>query len=278
MRMCSFAQHKAPVAIRTFDVILVTHFQEDAGMAERAPAAVAGDSGGVHFDDFRSFDRHESIPLQERRIIITGAHTATIGLARRGRAYSLGAMVVLNRIYTKTGDKGETALGDGTRLPKHDLRVASYGTVDEANAAIGLARLHARGEIDAMLARIQNDLFDLGADLCVPEGSRRSEGALRIIDSQVERLEHEIDAMNAELSPLKSFVLPGGTPVAAHLHLARAVARRAERLMVELAAREPVGAPALKYVNRLSDHLFVASRYANDKGARDVLWTPGANR
>lgn len=187
-------------------------------------------------------------------------------------------MVILNRIYTKTGDKGETALGDGSRLPKHALRIASYGTVDEANAAIGLARLHAEGEIDAMLARIQNDLFDLGADLCVPEASRKSEGALRITDAQVDRLEREIDAMNADLAPLRSFVLPGGMPVAAHLHLARTVVRRAERLITELAAQETVGAAALKYVNRLSDHLFVASRYANDKGVKDVLWVPGANR
>jgi cob(I)alamin adenosyltransferase len=187
-------------------------------------------------------------------------------------------MVVLNRIYTKTGDKGETALGDGTRLPKHALRIASYGTVDEANAAIGLARLHTSGEIDAMLGRIQNDLFDLGADLCLPEATRRSAGALRITVSQVERLEHEIDAMNAELAPLTSFVLPGGAAASAHLHLARTIVRRAERLMVELAERETIGAAALEYVNRLSDHLFVASRYANDKGGRDVLWVPGANR
>ena len=187
-------------------------------------------------------------------------------------------MVTLNRIYTKTGDKGETALGDGTRLPKDSLRIAAYGTVDETNAAIGLARLHSTGELDAMLARIQNDLFDLGADLCIPETSRHSEKALRIVDAQVERLEKEIDAMNAELQPLKSFVLPGGTPAAAYLHLARTVSRRAERLMVELARAEQIGAPALKYMNRLSDHLFVASRFANDKGAKDVLWTPGANR
>jgi len=187
-------------------------------------------------------------------------------------------MVTLNRIYTKSGDKGETALGDGTRLPKHALRIAAYGTVDEANAAIGVARLHAGGELDQMLARIQNDLFDLGADLCVPEDGRRGEGALRIVDSQVERLEHEIDAMNAELQPLKSFVLPGGTALSAYLHLARTIVRRAERLMVELSQQEKVGAAAIKYVNRLSDHLFVAARYANDKGAKDVLWTPGANR
>jgi cob(I)alamin adenosyltransferase len=199
-------------------------------------------------------------------------------LAPQLHADKFAAMVVLNRIYTKTGDKGETALGDGSRLPKHALRIASYGTVDEANAAIGLARLHAQGDVDAMLARIQNDLFDLGADLCVPEAGRRGEGALRIIDAQVERLENEIDAMNAELEPLKSFVLPGGTQVAAYLHLARTIVRRAERLITELAAQEPIGAAALKYVNRLSDHLFVAARYANDKGAKDVLWVPGANR
>ncbi len=187
-------------------------------------------------------------------------------------------MVVLNRIYTRTGDKGETALGDGTRLPKHALRISAYGTVDEANAAIGLARLHTDGEVDAMLARIQNDLFDLGADLCVPESGKRGGNALRIIDAQVDRLEREIDAMNAELKPLTSFVLPGGTPAAAHLHLARTIVRRAERLIVELSEKEKLGAAAVKYVNRLSDHLFVASRFVNDKGAMDVLWTPGANR
>ncbi|HUO93554.1 MAG TPA: cob(I)yrinic acid a,c-diamide adenosyltransferase [Rhizomicrobium sp.] len=187
-------------------------------------------------------------------------------------------MVTLNRIYTKTGDAGETGLGDGTRVPKDSLRIAAYGTVDETNAAIGLARLHTEGELDQMLARIQNDLFDLGADLCVPPGSKHGENALRIVEAQVERLEKEIDAMNETLSPLKSFVLPGGAPAAAYLHLARTVSRRAERLMVELARSEAVGAPALKYMNRLSDHLFVASRYANDKGAKDVLWVPGANR
>src|SRR6185312_16596491 len=187
-------------------------------------------------------------------------------------------MVTLNRIYTKTVDKGETALGDGSRLPKHALRIAAYGTVDEANAAIGLARLHTSGADDEMLARIQNDLFDLGADLCVPEGGRRSEGALRIVETQVERLEHEIDAMNAELAPLNSFVLPGGTPAAAYLHLARTIVRRAERLIVELSEAETVGAAAIKYINRLSDHLFVMARYANDRGAKDVLWKPGANR
>jgi cob(I)alamin adenosyltransferase len=187
-------------------------------------------------------------------------------------------MVTLNRIYTKTGDKGETALGDGTRVSKTALRIAAYGTVDEINAALGIARLHATGELDAMLARIQNDLFDLGADLCVPETAKRSEGRLRVSEAQVERLEREIDEMNASLKPLTSFVLPGGTAEAAYLHVARVVARRAERLIVELAGKEKVNPAALRYANRLSDHLFVASRYANDKGARDVLWTPGANR
>lgn len=187
-------------------------------------------------------------------------------------------MVTLNRIYTKTGDKGETALGDGSRRPKHDLRVAAYGTVDEANAVLGLARLHAVDEMDAMLSRIQNDLFDLGADLAVPEDGRRGEGRLRIIDSQVERLEREIDTMNAALKPLDSFVLPGGTPVAAHLHQARTVVRRAERMMTELAGIEKVSGAAIRYINRLSDHLFVAARLANDGGKRDVLWVPGANR
>ena len=187
-------------------------------------------------------------------------------------------MVTLNRIYTKTGDKGETALGDGTRRPKHDLRIHAYGTVDETNAAIGLARLHTRGEMDVMLGRIQNDLFDLGADLSTPQDGRRGESRLRIVDAQVERLEREIDLMNEALKPLDSFVLPGGTPAAAHLHLARTTARRAERLMVELATHEKVSATALRYINRLSDHLFVASRLANDAGAMDVLWVPGANR
>lgn len=193
-------------------------------------------------------------------------------------------MVVLNRIYTRTGDDGTTALGTGERRPKHDLRIAAYGTVDETNACLGLARLHTAGphaRLDAMLGRIQNDLFDLGADLATPEGDApAARERLRIVDAQVERLEREIDELNAELAPLRSFVLPGGTPAAAALHLARTVCRRAERLMVELAAdpAERVGGPALKYVNRLSDFLFVASRHVNDRGARDVLWIPGQNR
>jgi cob(I)alamin adenosyltransferase len=189
-------------------------------------------------------------------------------------------MVRLTRIYTRGGDKGETSLGDGSRVAKHALRVAAYGTVDEANAAVGIARLHVAvgAEADAMLGQIQNDLFDLGADLCTPEGGRRGAGALRISEAQVERLEHEIDAMNATLRPLDSFILPGGSAAAAYLHLARTVARRAERLVSELAQAEPVNSAALKYLNRLSDHLFVLGRRLNDNGARDVLWVPGANR
>lgn len=191
-------------------------------------------------------------------------------------------MVRLTRIYTRGGDKGETSLTDGTRVKKHALRVEAVGTVDEANAVIGLARLqtgsHAQAEPDTMLGRIQNDLFDLGADLSTPEGGGGAKGPLRILASQVERLEHEIDAMNAELQPLDSFVLPGGTGLAAALHLGRTVVRRAERLAVALAERETINPEAIKYLNRLSDHLFVLARAANDKGLSDVLWRPGANR
>ncbi|HUC03737.1 MAG TPA: cob(I)yrinic acid a,c-diamide adenosyltransferase [Methyloceanibacter sp.] len=191
-------------------------------------------------------------------------------------------MVVLSKIYTRTGDDGTTALGSGRRVAKYDLRVECYGTLDETNAAIGLARLHTRSDqaLGAMLARIQNDLFDLGAELCYPDGSKDARGRLSVSDAQVERLESEIDALNRELQPLRSFVLPGGTPAASFLHLARTISRRAERLMVALAARpnEPVGGSALRYINRLSDFLFVAARYANDKGQSDVLWVPGQNR
>ena len=187
-------------------------------------------------------------------------------------------MVRLTRIYTRGGDGGETSLGDGSRAPKQSIRLASFGTVDEANATIGMARLHAEGEVDAALARIQNDLFDLGADLCNPLTGRRSEGALRIVPAQVARLEQEIDAWNAALKPLDSFVLPGGTALAAHLHLARTVVRRAERLTAALAASEEINAEVLKYLNRLSDHLFVLSRHVNAKGKGDVLWQPGAHR
>ena len=187
-------------------------------------------------------------------------------------------MVKLTKIYTRGGDAGETSLGDGRRVAKHALCVAAYGTVDEANAVIGLARLHTRGEADDMLARIQNDLFDLGADLCTPEDGRRASGALRITSDQVARLEREIDALNASLEPLRSFVLPGGTEAAARLHMARTVVRRAERLITDLAGRERVNRAALQYANRLSDHLFVLARHLNDGGRSDVLWKPGAHR
>ena len=192
-------------------------------------------------------------------------------------------MVQLTRIYTRSGDKGATGLGNGKRVPKHDLRVEAYGSVDEANAVIGLVRLHTASDpaCDAMLSRIQNDLFDLGADLCVPTAAGEAVGqALRVTPAQVDRLEAEIDHMNAELAPLTSFVLPGGTAASAHLHHARTVARRAERAISALieAEGEAVSITALKYINRLSDHLFVMARYTNDKGARDVLWVPGGNR
>ena len=193
-------------------------------------------------------------------------------------------MVVLNRIYTRTGDDGTTALGSGERRIKSDLRIAAYGTVDETNAAIGMVRLSAATEapdLDAMLGRIQNDLFDLGADLATPPAADEAEGAaLRIVQSQVGRLESEIDALNADLQPLRSFVLPGGTPTAAALHVARTICRRAERLMVDLrrSPGEVVSAAALGYINRLSDFLFVASRHCNHKRGGDVLWVPGKNR
>ena len=193
-------------------------------------------------------------------------------------------MVKLNRIYTRTGDNGTTGLTSGPRRPKYDLRVATYGTVDETNACIGLARLHTATEdalVEAMLGRISNDLFDLGADLSTPEtDTPLAFEPLRIVQAQVDRIEAEIDQLNADLAPLRSFVLPGGTPAATYLHLARTVSRRAERLMTELAATEgeAVAPPALKYINRLSDFLFVASRYLNAKAAGDVLWVPGQNR
>ena len=188
-------------------------------------------------------------------------------------------MVVLNKIYTRTGDDGTTALGSGQRVAKYDLRVEAYGTLDETNAAIGLARLHTDGDLDAMLGRIQNDLFDLGADLCFPDETKDARGRLSVTDAQVERLEAEIDALNHALTPLRSFVLPGGSPEASFLHLARTISRRAERLMVALAAKgDPVGEAGLRYVNRLSDFLFVAARFANDKGKGDVLWVKGQNR
>jgi len=190
-------------------------------------------------------------------------------------------MVQLTRIYTKSGDKGKTALGNGTRVPKNSVRVDAYGTVDETNAVIGVARLHAQGEVDEMLARIQNDLFDLGADLCTPgDGSddNPEQPALRITAKQTERLETEIDQINASLDPLKSFVLPGGSALAAQLHVARTVSRRAERLIVELAGVETINPEAVRYVNRLSDHMFVLARHANSDSKEDVLWQPGLTR
>ena len=190
-------------------------------------------------------------------------------------------MVVLNRIYTRTGDDGTTSLGSGERRKKYDLRVSAYGTLDEVNAVLGLVRLHTAADrnFDAALGRIQNDLFDVEADLCLaekgPGGAR-----LTVTDAQVEWLEGQIDKLNAGLAPLKSFILPGGSPTSAYLHLARTVCRRAERVMVELRDQpgESVSPPSLKYVNRLSDYLFVAGRYTNDNGAKDILWAPGQNR
>jgi len=190
-------------------------------------------------------------------------------------------MVVLNRIYTRTGDRGETALSNGERVPKHALRVEAYGSVDELNATLGLARLHAEGSIAQRIAVIQNDLFDLGADLSRPrmeEDATAPYPVLRIIESQVARLEAEIDGMNADLAPLRSFILPGGSALAAHLHLCRTVARRAERAAVALAASEDSNPEAVKYLNRLSDWLFVAGRVANANGTDDILWVPGASR
>lgn len=190
-------------------------------------------------------------------------------------------MVVLNKIYTKTGDAGETALGNGTRVVKHALRVAAYGTSDELNCFVGVARLEATGDVDAALSRIQNDLFDLGADLCRPDMEKDAESEyppLRMADAQVDRLESEIDAMNDALDPLRSFILPGGSALSAQLHVCRTVARRAERLAVELTTMETVNTAAIKYLNRLSDWFFVAARMANNSGKNDVLWVPGANR
>ncbi len=190
-------------------------------------------------------------------------------------------MVVLNKIYTRTGDAGETALGNGDRVAKYSARVTAYGTVDELNATLGLARLHTAGTMDSQLAAIQNDLFDIGADLCRPEMEKDAEAEyppLRLAPTQVDRLEAEIDEMNKALTPLRSFILPGGSPAAAHLHLCRTVARRAERLVVELSGAEDVNPAAVKFLNRLSDWFFVAARVCNDNGATDVLWVPGANR
>ena len=187
-------------------------------------------------------------------------------------------MVKLNKIYTRTGDGGETSLVNGSRVSKHSLRPSAFGEVDEANSVIGLARFHCKADsrqtADAMLGRIQNDLFDLGADLATPDTGG---SALRVTSIQVERLEAEIDAMNANIEPLNSFILPGGSEASAWLHLARTVARRAERQMTKLAAEEVINDAAIKYINRLSDHLFVLARSLNDNGKTDVLWRPGEN-
>ena len=190
-------------------------------------------------------------------------------------------MVVLNKIYTRTGDKGKTALGNGVRVAKNNSRVAAYGTVDEVNATVGMARLHADDDINQALAHIQNDLFDLGADFCRPDMAKDQDAdyaPLRIVAAQIDRLETEIDEMNANIAPLRSFVLPGGSPLAAHLHLCRTVTRRAERLAVALSVDEDINHLAVKYLNRLSDWFFVAARRANDNGKKDVLWVPGKNQ
>ena len=190
-------------------------------------------------------------------------------------------MVVLNKIYTKTGDSGETALGNGERVAKHSMRVSAYGTSDELNSAVGVARLYSQGDMDQRLSLIQNDLFDLGADLCRPDMEQDADAEyppLRMIASQVARLESEIDQMNEHLEPLRSFVLPGGSALSAHLHICRTVARRAERHCVQLNSAEQINADAVKYLNRLSDWFFVAARTANNDGKDDVLWIPGANR
>ncbi len=190
-------------------------------------------------------------------------------------------MVVLNKIYTKTGDSGETALGNGARVAKYSLRVSAYGTTDELNSSVGVARLYSQGDLDHLLSLIQNDLFDLGADLCRPNMELDADAEytpLRIIDSQVARLEGEIDMMNENLQPLRSFILPGGSALSAHLHICRTVARRAERLCVELTSVEQINADVVKYLNRLSDWFFVAARTVNNNGKNDVLWIPGANR
>lgn len=187
-------------------------------------------------------------------------------------------MVKLDKIYTRGGDKGETSLTDGTRTKKYAPRVEAYGSIDESNSIIGIARLHTNGENDEMLSRIQNDLFDLGADVSLPMGTKFEEHALRINEKQIERLENEIDHMNADIAPLTSFVLPGGSPASAYLHQARTVVRRAERLLVHVSEKEEISQFTIQYLNRLSDHLFVMSRKTNNNGKEDVLWVPGQNR
>jgi len=267
-------EDEALVAIGALDEILVAHFQEDPGVAQGAATAVAGDAAGGDFDGFGHFDWHFRAQEWDRW---PGSYK--LRFAGQGGI----SMVKLDKIYTRGGDLGQSGLTDGSRRSKADVRFAAIGAVDETNSVLGVARLHAGADDDAMLARIQNDLFDLGADLSAPQESRKArssgnQGALRIVAAQVERLEREIDAINAHLAPLTSFVLPGGSALAAQLHVARATARRAEREMVALAAREDVNPCALSYINRLSDHLFVLARAANGVGAGDVLWIPGKGR
>lgn len=200
-------------------------------------------------------------------------------MRNRGTLRETAEKMKLDKIYTRTGDEGKTSLGDGSRLPKFHLRVAAYGSIDEANSALGVARLHVEdADVLHLLQHVQNDLFDVGADLCQPQGNAAADSKLRITSEQVAWLERQIDHFNADLQPLTSFVLPGGSPAAAHMHLARTVTRRAERDVVRLAAEEPVNAAVLQYVNRLSDLLFVLARYLNDKGENDVRWEPGRHR
>jgi cob(I)alamin adenosyltransferase len=241
-------------------------------VAQRAAAAITGNAGGGDFYDFGDLYGHRNLGKFAGK---TDGSGGSYRLVFGGQATDF-PMVRLDKIYTRGGDLGETGLGDGSRVSKADARIAAMGAVDEANAALGIARLGAQGETDAMLGRIQNELFDLGADLCIPENGRKAEGALRVTPAQVARLEREIDAMNERLAPLTSFILPGGSAAAAHLHLARTIARRAETHIVALAQEAAVNPAALQYINRLSDHLFVMARLANAGG--DVLWVPGASR
>jgi cob(I)alamin adenosyltransferase len=260
------------VAIGALNESLVAHFQKHPGMAQGAIAPVTDDAAAGDFKDFGNLDGHGILGKFAGKTDNSGG---SYRLVSWGQATDF-PMVRLDKIYTRGGDDGETGLGDGGRVSKASPRIAAMGAVDEANAVLGIARLSASGEMDAMLGRIQNELFDLGADLCVPEDGRKSEGALRVTPAQVARLEAEIDAMNASLAPLTSFILPGGTTLAAHLHMARTTLRRAETHIVALAGEAAVNPAVLQYINRLSDHLFVMARAANAGG--DVLWVPGASR
>jgi cob(I)alamin adenosyltransferase len=234
------------------------------------------ESGFTYFAETTKWFRQNMIRSKTRRTGGTPEYPTAKG--RKSARKRESAVVQLTRIYTRGGDKGKTSLSSGKRVHKHDPRVAAYGTVDETNATVGLIRLHTGGEVDELLSRIQNDLFDLGADLATPEVENPEYPPLRITAAQVERLEQEIDRINANLAPLTSFILPGGSPAAAHLHLARTVSRRAEREITTLAEREDINPEAIRYINRLSDLFFVLCRHLNDDGAKDILWVPGANR